>query len=140
MYTRPATSKETVFLDYIDPMNIISLWRSVKSRHWPVALTIIGGLLLKLSVVFSSGLFVLDIIHVEKPSRGLVASYDFDVSKFDINSNDGAPYSTWYATQKFNLNYPVGTIPTQAYQPFNLTQAPHDFDCKYRYRSELAQD
>ncbi|KAH7304369.1 hypothetical protein BKA65DRAFT_470638 [Rhexocercosporidium sp. MPI-PUGE-AT-0058] len=128
MYARPAMSKDTVSLDYVDPMSIVSLFKSIKSRHWPITFAIVGGMLLKLSVVFSSGLFVLDIVHVEKPSSNLIASYDFDVSRFNISSNDGAPYSRWYAIQKFNLNYPLGTTATQAYQTFNLTRPPHDFD------------
>ncbi|KAL2075132.1 hypothetical protein VTL71DRAFT_74 [Oculimacula yallundae] len=128
MYARPAKSKDTISLDYVEPMNVISLFTSVKSRHWPITFAIVGGMLLNLSVVFSSGLFSLDIIHVEKPTPDLIASYDFDVSRFNLSSSDGAPYSKWYAIQKFNLSYPLGTTATRAYQTFNLTRPPHDFD------------
>ncbi|KUJ24520.1 uncharacterized protein LY89DRAFT_727542 [Mollisia scopiformis] len=128
MHSKDAGAEESVLLDYVDPMGIISLFKSVRAAHWPVSLAITGGLLLKLAIIFSSGLLDLEVIQVQETSPDLMADYQFDTNNYSLSSIDGAPYSNWYAIQNFNLTYPVGTTPTQAYQFFNLSSPPKNFD------------
>lgn len=128
MQSKAADAEETVLLDYVDQTSIFALFTSLKASHWPVFLAITGGMMLKLAIIFSSALLNLDTVHVQEASKNMVADYQFDAKNYSLGSIDGTAYSYWYAIQKFNLSYPVGTTPTQAYQFFNLSSPPESFD------------
>lgn len=52
----PATAFNSVLLDYISPNVFSSLWRAGKLRHISVLVALVGGPLLKLIIVASTGL------------------------------------------------------------------------------------
>ncbi|KAF7187849.1 hypothetical protein HII31_10749 [Pseudocercospora fuligena] len=54
-----ADAKRSVMLDYVAPLNITSLLKALRVRHWPVAASIAGFALMKLIILFSTGLLIL---------------------------------------------------------------------------------
>lgn len=52
--TGPSSADKTLLLDYISPLLPVSLWMAIKNRHWAVALSLIGQLLILGTVRLSS--------------------------------------------------------------------------------------
>src|SRR6266513_1534694 len=101
MSTGPAPAKDTLFLDYISPWNVVALGSSLRAFHFPVVLAIGGSLLIKLLIVVSTGLFMLQSTLLDRENATLVASNAFNGSEFNNASIDARPYSMVYAAQKF---------------------------------------
>lgn len=118
----PAPAKETLFLDYISPWNVLALVSSLRAFHFPVTLATGGSLLIKLLTVVSTGLLMLQSTDVHHKSATLVASNAFNGSGFSNASIDARPYSMVYAAQKFGSEYPFGTTDRYAYQTFNSSK------------------
>jgi ABC-type nitrate/sulfonate/bicarbonate transport system permease component len=45
-------AEDSILLDYVDDLEILSLWKSCRRRHWGLFLAILGGLILGLSTFF----------------------------------------------------------------------------------------
>jgi hypothetical protein len=50
MKAMPAASQDSILLDYIDPMQPVALWISLRKKHWAVSAAISISLLLNLLV------------------------------------------------------------------------------------------
>ncbi|EME40157.1 hypothetical protein DOTSEDRAFT_56418 [Dothistroma septosporum NZE10] len=59
LHKGPASAERSVLLDYVSPIQFTSLARAIRHRHYVVVASIIGFALLKLIVLFSTGLLVL---------------------------------------------------------------------------------
>jgi len=60
LHRGPVDADRSVLLDYIGPMNIMSFPKAVRNRHLPVVASILGFALLKLGILVSTGLLVLN--------------------------------------------------------------------------------
>src|SRR6266498_856537 len=118
----PAPAKETLFLDYISPWNVVALGSSLRAFHFPVTLATAGSLLIRLLIVISTGLVMLQSTVLHHESATLVASNTFNGSGFSNASIDARPYSMVYAAQKLGSEYPFGTTDRYAYQTFNSSK------------------
>lgn len=102
-YTEPQLG---ILLDYVSPMQVISLYRSFRQRHAPVALSIAGFLLLKFIILVSTALFTLEPTTTS-------ASVDIDyVNAFDSSkmwSAVGLPYSGNLGMTEYSAYTEVGT-------------------------------
>ncbi|KAI9927421.1 hypothetical protein MW887_003034 [Aspergillus wentii] len=114
---RPAS--QSLLLDYITPWNVISMFRSMKQKHWAVALSVLGSLLITLLTVFSTGLFMLESVRLENIPTTLKASAQFSSSGYDSKMVDGVPVLSVAGIRQFNLSYPTGTTDKYAFSPFN---------------------
>jgi hypothetical protein len=65
MADRYVPADRSVLLDYISPMLIVSLSKSLKNRHFLVVLTISEFILIKILVILSTGLLVLESIPIK---------------------------------------------------------------------------
>lgn len=111
----------SLFLDYISPWNLLSLFRSLRASHFIVALAIAGTLLIDLLIVFSTGLFMPQITHVTHHSRQLMASTKLDGSRFISDCVDERAYTIIFGVYRNNLSYPFSTTEKYAYQYFNTS-------------------
>ena len=59
-----ADSRKSVLLDYKSPLQIVSFWIAVKNRHAPVAVTILGFIILKLITLASTGLLFPNTVYL----------------------------------------------------------------------------
>lgn len=122
MAKRPTSARNSLLLDYVSSQNIICLFTSIKSSHYPVTLVIFGSLIIKLATVFSSGLFALqDVLEDREVSLHIVNR--FDGNFFDSSSVDTLPVLTINGIQRYNLPYPQGTTENYTLQSFNISSS-----------------
>jgi hypothetical protein len=111
MQSRPEISSKSVLLDYVSPLQIISLWRAFKNRHWAVVLTVIGFTLLK-GVIVSSTSFL-----ITKPTSlqgrfPIIINSKFDGSDFLFSlEGDNDPRGVGFTEGDWNIpSTPVYTL------------------------------
>ncbi|CAG8899015.1 unnamed protein product [Penicillium egyptiacum] len=68
MAEKPAEAGESILLDYVSGMQPASLAKAIKNKHFDVAAAVACSMLLRLSVIFSTGLFSLQTGHVRQKS------------------------------------------------------------------------
>ncbi|KAK8029539.1 hypothetical protein PG993_010830 [Apiospora rasikravindrae] len=119
----PATASNSVLLDYISPNVFSSLWRAGKLGHISVLVALLGGLILKLVIVASTGL--LYPIPTSTPMQNITLEalsrfnrtdniYDF------ISLKESALDYGAYALIAQDLPLPDGLQPNLAFQRFAL--------------------
>lgn len=95
---KPA-SGEVLFLDYVTSLNIVSLYRSLKRRHFPVALTILGDSIFRLLITFSSGLFRAELVAVTTEVK-IVTLDHFDLGQIGYPNVVDTALSLWADRQQ----------------------------------------
>lgn len=122
----PQPASRSILLDYLSPMRPSIVWQSLKHQHWIVFYSSLVTLLNTLLIVVSTGLFALDTTHVQLDSVPYTTSTKFnDTWGFFPGRIAKAEFST-VAVTGLGLNYPLGTTPLVAYQPFNSSTLPAD--------------
>ncbi|KAK4222530.1 hypothetical protein QBC38DRAFT_427129 [Podospora fimiseda] len=51
-------AETSLLVDYISPLNLVSLYRSLRRKHWMVFYAVSGTLVLQFAIVISSSLFI----------------------------------------------------------------------------------
>ncbi|KAI0440641.1 hypothetical protein F4803DRAFT_552925 [Xylaria telfairii] len=59
MQNNASTAEDSVLLDYISPLQVISFYRAASNRHWPVVCSVLGFAILKLIILVSTSLLLL---------------------------------------------------------------------------------
>lgn len=104
-------------LDYVDPMNIVSLFTSLRRSHIFVTVAIAGALIVQLMVVLSSGLFQAISVTVTTDDATLMAMEAFTGDYNDTITS--RPASVIFGNLLYNLSYPLGTTQDYAYPLFD---------------------
>lgn len=107
-----------VLLDYVSPILPSALWSATRNRHWRVVTTIFVFGLLKLAILFSTGLLVPHQISATtavssialKPLSGASGNSDTKSSSFSYYSD------RLYANVVSNLTFPPGITLEAAFQ------------------------
>lgn len=119
-----ALGKHTLLLDYISPIQVTSLWRSLKNGHFTVTFSITGFLLLKLITLVSTALLVEAIIELPKEPIVLQGSTVFNGSLYNeteyVTKSDASLVYTSYGIMARNLSAKVGTTDNLVYNDFKL--------------------
>jgi hypothetical protein len=122
MARSPAPAQKSVLLDYTSPWLLIAFVKACKNRHFVITSTICGFFLIKVMMVVSTGLLVLQDFHVVGLPMQLSASDKVDDGTFDGGMNvDYRPFYTVFGIQQLGLSYPFGTTDKYACQTFNST-------------------
>ncbi|KAI1080438.1 hypothetical protein F5B20DRAFT_570288 [Whalleya microplaca] len=149
----PAGAEKTVLMDYVSPLVITVLWKSIKARHWAVMMSIFGTFFIQLATIFSAGLFTLEPTAMEQGGVPLTVIKAFDGTDFMLNrssSNIGTfPTIMYYGTKIQGLVPPTGLdlnlglivpdfelqagkdAPENTNYTANVTGAQVQFDCDY---------
>ncbi|KAL1636912.1 hypothetical protein SLS56_001009 [Neofusicoccum ribis] len=78
MANNPQPAERSILLDFIEPLALVSLAKSLRTPGtYAVAVAIVGALLLKLATVLSTGLFILQPTIVHRAAHDLMAFNDF---------------------------------------------------------------
>ncbi|KAI0380596.1 hypothetical protein F5Y04DRAFT_257054 [Hypomontagnella monticulosa] len=108
----PSSADRTVLLDYVSPLMVTVLWRSIKAGHWAVLTSSSGILLIQLATIFSGGLFTLEPTVMKRDGAPLTVKSMFDGGDFTLNrtqSNIGAfPALMYYGSRIQGLAPPAG--------------------------------
>ncbi|KAI0451432.1 hypothetical protein F5B21DRAFT_527961 [Xylaria acuta] len=123
MKEKPVSATESVLLDYVSPIIITSLWKAGRRKHIPVLLALVGGLLLKLVTVASTGFLTPTDTSMPFQNMTLEALTVFNGSDYNNNidtlKESFADYGA-YALLAENLTFPEGLQPGLVYQTFGL--------------------
>ena len=148
-----------ILVNYIDDLDITSLWTSFRRKHWGVLLGLIGGFLCGALVPFAGGLFYVDPVHINTYNTTLVrtSKFDFNSSLSAFNSSNpyiNQPIAAIAAKNRFDSLLPTWTTNEYALESFNLSNAPRnvsisgnstafsaDLDCDtLHYTSEVVRE
>ncbi|KAM0431010.1 hypothetical protein ACHAPT_005647 [Fusarium lateritium] len=109
----PAPADKSLLLDYVSPLVPNALWKAIKNRHWAVALSIAGHLLILGTTVFSTGLLILEPTEVTKANEDFAVKSEFrvkDPKDVDLAFKVGpAAAQLYYGIHFQGLQYPAGT-------------------------------
>ncbi|KAK5552908.1 hypothetical protein LTR46_008983 [Exophiala xenobiotica] len=119
-----AECKGSVLLDYVSPLQMVTLWKAAGNRHLLICTTILGFLLLKVVTVASTGLFAVDSHVVSTSDVRLATKTSFDGSLYNssryLSVTDSSSFYTAYAVMAKGLADTEGTLGTLAYQSLSL--------------------
>lgn len=136
----PTPAAESIFLDYLSQWNLISLYKSIRKRHFLVSLCVAGSLLLNVVTVLSTGLFELDTVPITRNVE-LTATHTFDASNWDPVWNDGRPMGACLGYMDEKLARPMGIHDPYVYPPFQNsdrdTTENSTIDAGVEYKAEL---
>ncbi|KAE8356872.1 hypothetical protein BDV28DRAFT_41853 [Aspergillus coremiiformis] len=123
MSQTPRPASQSLRLDYVSDWNVVALFRALKRSHWVVAVAILGTLLLKLLTVVSTGLFMLQNVHVSDAPTRLTADAAFSGAGYDRAKVNGSAALTVAGNRFLNLSHPIGTTDKYAFTPFRASGA-----------------
>lgn len=129
--TSPTKASETLFIDYVSINQISALRISFRAGHIPVALSVIGSLLIKLVIIMSTSLLILQeqpwtIRNVPVNSTEIFSSNvrfeDDAVTLWDTVglSLYNAPYPPGTSTQQAVPNLDLGYLHLGIFAPYSL--------------------
>lgn len=116
-------AEDSILLDYVDDLEILSLWKSCRRRHWGLFLAILGGLILGLSTVFSTSLFYVDPFFDYSKSASFSST-----SRFEFNGSIASqPFNQSFANivgqRRFGSKLPRWTTSEYAFESFGFPDA-----------------
>lgn len=77
MISTHSIPQRSLLLDYISPMQVVGLYKSLRQRHYPVVLSVAGFIVLKLVILVSTTLFVpKQTLHLEARPIQYTASFN----------------------------------------------------------------
>ncbi|KAF2434530.1 hypothetical protein EJ08DRAFT_470203 [Tothia fuscella] len=82
----PSPASQSILLDYLSPMNIMSFFRSLKKGHYAVALTIFGSILLKIMIISSAALIGPRSSSITQQNIPIGLETAFDAKAIDVKS------------------------------------------------------
>ncbi|OAG35913.1 hypothetical protein AYO21_09915 [Fonsecaea monophora] len=121
----PAPAKESLLLDYISPPLPLALAKAVPNHDWAVVASGVGMLLLRIVIVFSTGLLVLTPTSDTKVVSDALVNSKFVGTNFTIGpSAIDTELMEFYGIQERGLNYQYGTSASVAYDTLDLQSLP----------------
>lgn len=116
-----------LFLDYISPNPVVSLMRSLKHRHWPVASVLLGSGLLKVIIILSTGLFTPRFSTLPVANRvHMIDQFQFEA--FNASKIDAAAVSLYTSLLHDQVSFPSGTNANFVAERFESSK---NFPCKF---------
>ncbi|OCT50315.1 hypothetical protein CLCR_06575 [Cladophialophora carrionii] len=123
MATGPQPAKNSLLLDYVTPLQILSFWRSLKRRHFAVSIGIGVFVLIKVITVLSTGIFSLQSVQRTDVPTLMALNNTFDGSSFQhAAAVDSRAAFVAYGHRQYNISLPSGSTDQYAVQGF----APSD--------------
>jgi hypothetical protein len=102
-------SRDSLLLDYIDPLEFMSVWRSAQNQHWLMFMVLIGGLISGLLVPLANSLTFIDLSSpVSSPvgkDTGLTKA-----TQFSFNNTLSTPNGTLYMPWNFLGQQPYAAV------------------------------
>src|ERR1700722_979023 len=88
----PQTAERTVLLDYISPVLPVSLYKAIIRHDWAAASSSIVYVALKVGIIVSTGLLVLEPTNIAETDVPFTVSKDFNSSGFDASTVTSEPF------------------------------------------------
>ncbi|KAF9889638.1 hypothetical protein FE257_007146 [Aspergillus nanangensis] len=126
MHAGPTAASQSVLLDYISPLQPVALWKACKNRHFAVVAAVACSMLLRLIVVFSTGLFALQEVALQKEGVEVRLLDAFSGTNISANPQMAPPFDILNSVLFRNGTYPEGTTKDLVYQRFSVPEALSD--------------
>lgn len=100
MISTHSIPQRSLLLDYISPMQVVGLYKSLRQRHYPMVLSVAGFIVLKLVILVSTTLFVpKQTLRLEARPVQYITSFNASTlwSKIDDRNE------TWAATPRYDF-------------------------------------
>ena len=119
---------ESILANYIDDLEIISIWKSSRRKHWGILTALLGGFLCGSLVPFAGGLFYVDPAHQFRSNSTLTRIIRLSLNDtrnlgyFDPrNPEVQQPISALVGNRRFGALLPVWTSNEYTFEGFNLS-------------------
>ncbi|KAK4444039.1 hypothetical protein QBC34DRAFT_361001 [Podospora aff. communis PSN243] len=107
-----------LLVNYVTPWSVVSLFKSLLAGHFPVSAAVMAGLLLKILIVVSTGLFVLQEEVVTSPIQArMVDRFSFVMAE-DVQKNPVDPGFAFVAINEAQAALPPGVTSQYASSSF----------------------
>lgn len=126
MLEAPQAAEKSVLLDYISDMQPVAMWKAYKNKHLIVFSAISCSLLLQLIIVFSTGLFSLQEVRVQKENVPIQVHNYFSAENSNLDSVGSQPWDIINGVLFDNITYPFGTTANLTFQEFSAPDLPGD--------------
>ncbi|KIX95762.1 uncharacterized protein Z520_08470 [Fonsecaea multimorphosa CBS 102226] len=121
----PTSAKGSLLLDYVSPPLPMALVKAVANHDWAVLAGGMGLLLLRIVIVFSTGLLVLTPTYTSKILSDVIVSSKFVGTNYTIGpAVIDTELMQFYGIQQRGLNYQYGTSASVAYDTLHLQSLP----------------
>lgn len=119
MAEKPVEARESILLDYVSEIQLASMAKAIRNKHFDVAAGVACSTLLRLLVIFSAALFSLQTAPVRLSSVPIQFSYDFSARDVTFNSPGAQAFDILNRILFENGTYPKGTNADLAFQQFS---------------------
>ncbi len=117
-----AHAKQTILLDYITPSMFTTIPKSIKHKHYPVTITAVVVLCLKVLAIFATSLFEVKNVSARPRSTTFTVLDEFNSNNYNEDSSDTRPLDTAFAILTKNLSAPLATNSQYAVQTFTAAE------------------
>lgn len=125
MNQSPQPADKSVLLDYISDMQPVAIWKALKYKHFAVASSVTCSLLLRLLIIFSTSLFSLKGVKVQKDNISIQLRDHFTAQDSTLKSVGSQPFDILNGVIYQNVTYPIGTNLNLTFQEFSAPTAPN---------------
>ncbi|KIV81445.1 hypothetical protein PV11_03634 [Exophiala sideris] len=138
MASGPTAADRSLLLNYLSPLEPQMLWQAGKARNYAVVASESGTIIWKLTIILSTALLSLQTLVVAIPNAISERTAAFAVESFHFTNTNttGTAGRTYYGILANGVQYPPGTAPTFATQPFQLDDVRF-LDRDYQLRADV---
>lgn len=136
MFTRWASASDSIFLNYMDSLELSSVWVSARKKHWAVCLALVGGFLSGALVPLANTLTFVDLFSRSSYSATLQRTSGFNFQDtlglangtilLPWNYTGNKPYAAIASIHQANGKPPAWTSDTYAFESFSSTSRAFD--------------
>jgi len=116
-------ASQSVLLDYISPWSVMSLIKAARKKHFLVVLAISGAILIKLAIVFVTGLFSISTVEIAYTTPFVLESSFNNSANFGDPANlpfhDGFPILKAYSINLLNVTPQLGVNSDHVFPVFH---------------------
>ena len=134
MTDRTAPMSTSLQANYVNTMEILSVWMTARNRQWPLCLGLLGGLIAAVLVSFTNALTYVDVAaKVVEDGVGFIQTSNFNFTDrfadsdgsltMAWNYNGSQPYAALTSSQQQNGKYPSWTSDGYAFTTFATDQS-----------------
>ncbi|KAF3762845.1 hypothetical protein M406DRAFT_263476 [Cryphonectria parasitica EP155] len=116
MARQASKAADCLLLDYVSEFQLVTIYKALRNRDFTVAATTIISLMIKLMIVFSTGLITLSLTRVHRDSVAMILQDRFTNDNTALAAADTLPYFILQGLIGSNLTYPMGISRDFAFQ------------------------
>src|SRR6201999_3910595 len=135
MTDRIAPTSGSLQANYVNTVEIFSMWTAARRRQWPLCFGLLGGLIAAVLVSFTNALTYVDATaKVSEDGVGFIQTSNFNFTNRFVDSNGSLtmawnyhgsqPYAGLTSSQQSNGKYPSWTSDGYAFTTFATNQYP----------------